>query len=168
MRACSTRSIRQSGKPCPASLSEITTACLQDELEGDSSQVKLESGDNGAPMPKPDGDSRRLPSYFFACFSGGNLHPPSFLQLSTSSGYRESLLLCPGLRWTIHPRTRPSHSWRDRVNASQRSLNSISPTYPPKNPQRFLVSSALEPIKRVNRQTRLLGPKTKTNSITGA
>ena len=36
-------------------------------------------------------------------------------------------------------------------------MNSIIPIYPP-NPQRFLVPSALEPIKRVNRRTRLLGP----------
>ena len=77
--------MRQSGKPRPVSPSEITAACLQDELANDDDQLRRgQVTDNGAPVPKPGGDIRQLFFLFFflqgfstllLCTTGDTLHP---------------------------------------------------------------------------------------------
>jgi len=72
--------MRQSGKPRPVSPSEITTACLQDELTNDDGQLRrgqAQVSDNGAPVPNPGGDIRQLFFSFFLSFFPCRDFPPS-------------------------------------------------------------------------------------------
>lgn len=96
--------IRQSGKPCPASSSKITTACLQDELERDSSQVKVKLREwraDAKPRWRYPTAALLFPSLFPFLFPHGEFAPHSFLQLPIPREYTKKLLLCSRLRWTL-------------------------------------------------------------------
>ena len=85
--------IRQSGKPSPASSSEITTVCLQDELEEDGSQVKLKSRIMARRFQNlmEITDACFILHFLFSVIFYGGYAPPSLSQLSMLRGNRRDL-----------------------------------------------------------------------------
>ena len=138
--------MRQSGKPRPASPSEITTACLQDELANDGGGVNLTSGI----MARRCQTELEITDNFFFC---RDVPPaPLYYDYNTVSTERESDFLClktPFIPGRVHVAV--------SVIASGKVSGLYIPISPP-GPQLFLMPSAQEPIERVIRRTRLLGP----------